>query len=154
MLGLGERWTTALQAEVAEISAAGPQMPPELRLRFVAPPLEAGRKIVSALEALRESGHLLTPEGRPVWKETIRSQDRVLRICEALAARTTRGVCRTEDGTRVEVRAAHFDKYEGVIGWKADGEMPRHAVLDGGVRLQLGAVLPGGARPGTTAACG
>lgn len=124
VLGLGERWTTALQAEVAEISAAGPQMPPELRLRFVAPPLEAGRKIVNALEALRESGHLVTPEGRPVWKETIRSQDRVLRICEALAARTTRGVARTEDGTRVEVRAAHFDKYEGVIGWKADGEMP------------------------------
>ncbi|MFL5347577.1 MAG: PilZ domain-containing protein [Hyalangium sp.] len=125
VLGLGERWTTSLQAEVAEVSAGGPEAQPELRLRFVAPPLEAGRKIVSALEALRESGHLVTPEGRPVWKETIRNQDRILRICEALSARSTRGVSRAEDGTRVEVRAAHFDKYEGVIGWKAEGELPQ-----------------------------
>ncbi|WP_224240510.1 PilZ domain-containing protein [Hyalangium gracile] len=125
VLGLGERWTTALQAEVAEISSGGPETPPELRLRFVAPPLEAGRKIVSALEAMRESGHLVTPEARPVWKETITRQERILRISEALAARTTRGVARTEDGSRVEVRAAHFDKYDGVIGWRADGPLPR-----------------------------
>ena len=50
VLGLGERWTTSLQAEVTDISNGGPEAPPELRLRFVAPPLEAGRKIVSALE--------------------------------------------------------------------------------------------------------
>ena len=125
VLGLGERWTTSLQAEVMDISSQGPEASPELRLRFVAPPLEAGRKIVSAIEALRESGHLVTPEARPVWKETIDRQERILRICEALAARTTRGVSRAEDGSRVEVRAAHFDKYDGVIGWKAEGPMPR-----------------------------
>jgi hypothetical protein len=124
VLGLGERWTTALQAEVTEISAGGPEAPPELRLRFVAPPLEAGKKIVSALEVLRENGQLVTPEGRPVWKETITRQERILRICEALAARNTRGLSRAEDGSRVEVRAAHFDKYDGVIGWKAEGPMP------------------------------
>src|SRR5437868_10880819 len=61
VLGLGERWTTALQAEVTDISAGGPEAPPELRMRFVAPPLEAGQKIVSALESLRENGQLVTP---------------------------------------------------------------------------------------------
>src|SRR5262245_57983420 len=69
VLGPGEWWTTSLQAEVMGISDGGPEAPPELRLRFVAPPLDAGRKIVSALEVLRESGQLLTPEARPVWKE-------------------------------------------------------------------------------------
>ncbi len=125
VLGLGERWTTALQAEVTDISAGGPTAPPELRLRFVAPPLEAGRKIVSALESLRENGQLLTPEARPVWKETITRPERILRICEALAARNTRGVARAEDGSRTELYAEHFDKYDGVIGWRADGPLPR-----------------------------
>jgi len=124
LLGLGERWTTSLQAEVTDISSGSPEAPPELRLRFVAPPLEAGRKIVSALESLRENGHLLTPEARPVWKESITRPERILRICEALATRTTRGVARAEDGSRMEVRAEHFDKYDGVIGWKADGPLP------------------------------
>jgi len=124
VLGPGEWWTTSLQAEVTGISAGGPEAPPELRLRFVAPPLDAGRKIVSALEVLRESGQLVTPEARPVWKEVITRQERILRICEALAARGARGIARAEDGTRVEVRAAHFDKYEGLIGWRADGPMP------------------------------
>ena len=94
VLGLGERWTTALQAEVTDISNGGPEAPPELRLRFVAPPLEAGRKIVSALESLRENGQLVTPEARPVWRESITRPERILRICEALATRTTRGVAR------------------------------------------------------------
>jgi hypothetical protein len=125
VLGLGERWTTALEAEVTDISAGGPEALPELRLRFVAPPLEAGRRIVSALESLRENGHLLTPEARPVWKETITRPERILRICEALAARDTRGVARAGDGSRMEVRAEHFDKYDGVIGWRADGPLPQ-----------------------------
>jgi hypothetical protein len=124
VLGLGDRWTTALQAEVTGVTVGGPEAPPELRLRFVAPPLEAGRRIVSALEVLRENGQLVTPEARPVWKETITRQERILRICEALAARNTRGLSRAEDGSRVEVRAAHFDKYEGVIGWRAEGPLP------------------------------
>lgn len=124
VLGLGERWTTALQAEVTDISNGGPEAPPELRLRFVAPPLEAGRKIVSALESMRESGQLLTPEARPVWRETITRPERILRICEAMATRTTRGVARAEDGSRTEVYAEHFDKYDGVIGWRAEGPLP------------------------------
>jgi hypothetical protein len=125
VLGLGERWTTALQAEVTDVSAGGPEAPPELRMRFVAPPLEAGRKIVSALESLRENGHLVTPEARPVWREAITRPERILRICEALAARDTRGVARGDDGSRMEVHAAHFDKYDGVIGWRADGPLPQ-----------------------------
>lgn len=124
VLGLGERWTTSLQAEVTDISGGGPEAPPELRLRFVAPPLEAGRKIVSALESMRESGQLLTPEARPVWRESITRPERILRICEALATRTTRGVARAEDGSRLEVHAEHFDKYDGVIGWRAEGPLP------------------------------
>ncbi len=124
VLGPGEWWTTSLEAEVMDVSAGSPEAPPELRLRFVAPPLDAGRKIVSALEVLRESGHLVTPEARPVWKEVIHRQERILRICEALAARNTRGLSRAEDGTRIEARAEHFDKYEGVIGWRAEGPLP------------------------------
>lgn len=129
VLGLGERWTTALQAEVTDISVGGPEAPPELRMRFVEPPLEAGRKIVSALESLRENGHLLTPEARPVWKELITRPERVLRICEALAARNTRGLARTEDGSRLEVHAEHFDKYDGVIGWRAEGPLPQQPFM-------------------------
>ncbi|MDY7233160.1 PilZ domain-containing protein [Hyalangium rubrum] len=124
VLGPGEWWTTSLQAEVTDVSRVGPEASPELRLRFVAPPLDAGRRIVSALELLRDNGHLLTPEARPVWREVIHRQDRILRICEALVARGTRGVARLADGSRVEVRAAHFDKYEGVLGWRADGPLP------------------------------
>ncbi|MDC0711931.1 PilZ domain-containing protein [Stigmatella sp. ncwal1] len=124
VLGLGNRCTPSLQAEVMDVSMGGPEMSPELSLRFVAPPLDTGRQIVSALEMLRENGHLVVPEARPVWKEVITREERILRISEALAARSTRGVARLEDGTRVEVRAALFDKYDGTIGWAAEVPLP------------------------------
>jgi hypothetical protein len=103
-LGHGERWATALEAEVMDVRGA-----PEVSLRFVAPPLDAGRRIVSVLEALRDNGLLLPPETRPVWRERIVRGERVARICEALASRKARGVARGEDGAGVEVTAAFFD---------------------------------------------
>ncbi|MCP3137050.1 PilZ domain-containing protein [Pyxidicoccus xibeiensis] len=120
VLGHGERWATALDAEVMDVHGTRP----EVSLRFVAPPLDAGRRIVSVLEALRDNGLLLPPETRPVWKEHIDHADRVARICEALAGRQARGVVRLPDGRKVEVTAVLFDALDGRMGWRFDGEVP------------------------------
>jgi hypothetical protein len=119
VLGHGERWATALDAEVTDVSGS-----PEVSLRFVAPPLDAGRRIVSVLEALRDNGLLLPPETRPVWKERIDHPGRVARICDALAARRARGVARLPDGRKVKVTADFFDAHEGRMGWRFEGELP------------------------------
>lgn len=119
VLGHGERWATALDAQVTDVSGS-----PEVSLRFVAPPLDAGRRIVSVLEALRDNGLLLPPETRPVWKERIDHPGRVARICDALAARHARGVARLPDGRKVKVTADFFDAHEGRMGWRFEGELP------------------------------
>ena len=119
VLGEGERWATALDAEVMDVHGSA-----EVSLRFVAPPLDAGRRIVSVLEALRDNGLLLPPETRPVWKERIDHAGRVARICEALAARKARGVARLPDGRKVQVTADFFDALEGRMGWRFEGELP------------------------------
>ncbi|RJS21248.1 PilZ domain-containing protein [Corallococcus sp. H22C18031201] len=123
VVGHGERWATLLEAEVMGVHDARP----EVSLRFVAPPLDAGRRIVGVLESLRDHGLLLTPETRPVWRERIDRADRVARICEALAARQARGVARTEDGHRVDITAAAFDALDGKILWRFHGEVPRRS---------------------------
>ncbi len=123
-LGLGESWGMPLAAEVTDVLACG-MGTSELGLRLVEPPLEAVRKLVFALEALRDGGHLLNPEARPVWKERILQQDRILRICDALVSRRCRGVARAEDGTRIEVKAALLDRYGKRIGWEFQGEVPQ-----------------------------
>ncbi|WP_163993487.1 PilZ domain-containing protein [Pyxidicoccus caerfyrddinensis] len=119
VLGHGERWATALDAEVMDVRGT-----PEVSLRFVAPPLAAGRRIVSVLEALRDNGLLLPPETRPVWRESIDHPDRVARICDALAARQARGVARLPDGRSQVVTAVFFDVHEGQMGWRFDGPAP------------------------------
>ncbi|WP_171818035.1 PilZ domain-containing protein [Pyxidicoccus fallax] len=119
VLGQGERWATALDAEVMGVSG-----PAEVSLRFVAPPLDAGRRIVSVLEALRDNGLLLPPETRPVWKERIDHPSRVARICDSLASRKARGVARLPDGRKVKVTADFFDALEGLMGWRFEGELP------------------------------
>ena len=119
VLGHGERWATALDAEVTDVRGA-----PEVSLRFVAPPLDAGRRIVSVLEALRDNNLLLSPETRPVWRENIDHADRVARICEALATRRARGVARLPDGRKVEVTADFFDALAGQMGWRFEGTAP------------------------------
>ncbi|RKH62632.1 PilZ domain-containing protein [Corallococcus llansteffanensis] len=120
VVGEGERWATALDAEVIGVNDARP----EVSLRFVAPPLDAGRRIVGLLESLRDNGLLLTPETRPVWREHIDRADRVARICEALASRQARGVLRTQDGQRVEVTASFFEPLQDMLGWKLHGALP------------------------------
>lgn len=120
VVGEGERWATALDAEVIGVNDARP----EISLRFVAPPLDAGRRIVGLLESLRDNGLLLTPETRPVWREQIDRADRVARICEALASRQARGVLRTQDGQRVEVTASFFEPLQDMLGWKVHGALP------------------------------
>ncbi|MCP3102551.1 PilZ domain-containing protein [Myxococcus sp. K15C18031901] len=120
VLGQGERWATSLDAEVVEVRGARP----EVSLRFVSPPLDAGRRIVSVLEALRDNGLLLPPETRPVWKERIDRPERVARICEALVGRQARGVARSADGQRVGVSAALFEPLAGVMAWRFDGPVP------------------------------
>lgn len=119
ILGHGERWATALDAEVMDVRGT-----PEVSLRFVAPPLDAGRRIVSVLEALRDNGLLLPPETRPVWRENIDHPDRVARICEALAARQARGVARLPDGRKLDVSAVFFDAHEAQMGWRFEGAPP------------------------------
>ncbi|MCY1029905.1 PilZ domain-containing protein [Corallococcus sp. BB11-1] len=120
VVGEGERWATALDAEVIGVNDARP----EVSLRFVAPPLDAGRRIVGLLESLRDNGLLLTPETRPVWREQIDRADRVARICEALASRQARGVLRTQDGQRVEVTASFFEPLQDMFGWRLHGALP------------------------------
>ncbi|XXF78216.1 PilZ domain-containing protein [Myxococcaceae bacterium GXIMD 01537] len=124
VLGVGERWMTALDAEVTHVHRSDAESP-QLSLRFVAPPLETARRIVSVLEALRDDGKLLTPEARPVWKERITKPERIARICEALASKRSRGVARGADGRRVEVTAAFLDAYGDRIGWEFAGPVPR-----------------------------
>jgi len=121
VLGQGERWATSLDAEVMEVRGGKP----EVSLRFVSPPLDAGRRIVTVLEALRDNGLLLPPETRPVWKERIDRKERVARICEALAGRQARGMARTADGQKVAVTAVSFDALQDRMGWRFDGPMPR-----------------------------
>jgi hypothetical protein len=123
VLGHGENWTPALDAEVMDVRGA-----PEVSLRFVAPPLDVGRRIVCLLEALRDDGLLLSPETRPIWKEHITHGARVARICEALASRSARGVAHTEDGGRVAVTAALFDAREGHLGWRVHGSLSARPV--------------------------
>jgi hypothetical protein len=124
VLGLGEQGLMALDAEVTHVHLSE-AAPPELRLRFVTPPLETARRIVSVLEALRDDGKLLTPEARPVWKERIVRPERIVRICEALASKQRRGVARGQDGQRVEVSAAFLDAYGERIGWQFHGPVPQ-----------------------------
>ncbi|WP_338872498.1 PilZ domain-containing protein [Myxococcus stipitatus] len=120
VLGQGERWATSLDAEVMEVRGGKP----EVSLRFVSPPLDAGRRIVTVLEALRDNGLLLPPETRPVWKERIDREDRVARICEALVGRQARGVARTAQGQKVPVTAVYFDAMGARMGWRFDGPAP------------------------------
>ncbi|WP_342377681.1 PilZ domain-containing protein [Myxococcus stipitatus] len=120
VLGQGERWATSLDAEVMEVRGGRP----EVSLRFVSPPLDAGRRIVTVLEALRDNGLLLPPETRPVWKERIDRKDRVARICEALVGRQARGVARTAQGVKVNVTAVYFDPMGARMGWRFDGPVP------------------------------
>lgn len=123
-LDLGGRWTAPLLAEVTDVQDHG-QEQSELGMRILNPSLDAGRRIASVLEYLRDTGKLVTPEARPVWKERITSADRILRIWDALVARRCRGVARAQDGRRVEVNAAYLDKYGQRIGWEFHGEVPR-----------------------------
>ncbi|QSQ11928.1 PilZ domain-containing protein [Myxococcus landrumensis] len=120
VLGQGERWATSLDAEVMEVRGGRP----EVSLRFVSPPLDAGRRIVTVLEALRDNGLLLPPETRPVWKERIDRKDRVARICEALVGRQARGVARTAQGVKANVTAVYFDAMNARMGWRFDGPVP------------------------------
>lgn len=121
VVGEGERWATALDAEVIGVNAARP----EVSLRFVAPPLDAGRRIVGLLESLRDNGLLLTPETRPVWREQIDHPERVTRICEALASRQARGVLRSQDGQAVaQVTAAFHEPLQDLFGWHLHGALP------------------------------
>jgi hypothetical protein len=126
VVGVGEPWMTALEAEV--VAAAGDSETEgglELSLRFVAPPLAMGRRIVSLLEGLRDEGKLVSPQARPIWKEHIGREDRIARIFDALAARRCRGVARTADGEQVELTAAFFDRYEGRMAWEVSRGLPR-----------------------------
>jgi hypothetical protein len=124
VVGEGELWATALDAEVINVNTVRP----EVSLRFVAPPLDAGRRIVGLLESLRDNGLLLTPETRPVWREHIEREERVSRICEALAARQARGVLRTSDGqAAAQVTAAFYEPLQDVFGWKLHGALPAGA---------------------------
>ena len=122
VLGVGEQ-ATSLAAEVMNVYVPGPEQTPELSLRFVAPALDTGRRIVSMLEGLRDRGQLETPRGMPIWKEHITRQDRIGRIFEALTARRCKGRVRTRLGD-VELTAALYDKYEGRVAWEAHGTMP------------------------------
>ena len=120
VLGVG-RETTCLRAEVMNVHVPAPEGgPPELSLRFVAPPLAQGRHIVSMLEGWRDSGQLETPSSSPVWKEHITRADRIGRIFEALVARRCRGMARSASGD-VELCAALFDKYDGRVAWEVRG---------------------------------
>lgn len=122
-LDFGDRRTAPLNAEVTDVHVGGPESS-ELGLRLLKPSLDEGRRIASVLEVLRDSGQLLTPEARPVWKENIRQPDRILRIWEALVSRRCRGVARAEDGQRVEVNAAYLDRYGERVGLEFHGEVP------------------------------
>ncbi len=125
VLGVGERWMTALEAEVTHVhDARDSSQAPELSLRFVSPPLEKARRLASGLEALREGGKLLAPETRPVWKERIERPERIARFCEALASKGGRGVAHAPDGRRIQGVASYLDAYGECIGWKFDGPVP------------------------------
>ncbi|WNG42758.1 PilZ domain-containing protein [Archangium minus] len=122
VLGLGAQ-RTSLRAEVMNVHVPGPEAPPELSLRFVAPLLEQARHIVSMLEGWRDKGQLETPHTSPIWKERITRPDRIGRIFEALTARRCRGMARSASGD-VELTAALYDKYDGRVSWEANGVLP------------------------------
>ncbi|HEX8439598.1 PilZ domain-containing protein [Archangium sp.] len=122
VVGTGEQ-TTSLRAEVTNVLLQGPEELPELSLRFVAPPLDKGRSIVSMLERLRDQGQLETPRGRPIWKEHITRADRIGRIFEALTARRCRGRVRSSTGD-VDLVAALYDKFDGKVAWEVRGVPP------------------------------
>ncbi|MGZ3460840.1 MAG: PilZ domain-containing protein, partial [Archangium sp.] len=122
VLSLGSE-ATSLSAEVVNVHVPGPEAPPELSLRFVAPPLHQGRHIVSMLEGWRDRGQLETPRSSPIWKERITRVDRIGRIFEALTARRCRGMARSPTGD-VELTAALYDKYDGRVSWEAQGVLP------------------------------
>jgi hypothetical protein len=119
VLGVGGE-LTALRAEVMNIHRSAPEAPPELSLRFVAPPLAQGRHIVSMLEGWRDKGHLELPHASPILKERIVRADRIGRIFEALTARRCRGMARSALG-RMELTAALFDKYDARVAWEVRG---------------------------------
>ncbi|WNG32262.1 PilZ domain-containing protein [Archangium violaceum] len=122
VLGLGAQ-RTSLRAEVMNVHVPGPEAPPELSLRFVAPLLDQARHIVSMLEGWRDKGQLETPHTSPIWKERITRPDRIGRIFEALTARRCRGMARSASGD-VELTAALYDKYDGRVSWEANGVLP------------------------------
>lgn len=122
LLGLGAQ-RTSLRAEVMNVHVPGPEAPLELSLRFVAPPLDQGRHIVSMLEGWRDLGQLETPRSSPIWTERITRVDRIGRIFEALTARRCRGMARSPLGD-VELTAALYDKYDGRVSWEARGVLP------------------------------
>ncbi|PTL77051.1 PilZ domain-containing protein [Vitiosangium sp. GDMCC 1.1324] len=122
VLGLGAE-RTSLKAEVMNVHVPGPEAPPELSLRFVAPALDQGRHIVSMLEGWRDKGQLETPRASPIWKERLTRADRIGRIFEALTARRCQGMARASSGD-VELTAALYDKYDGRVSWEASGVLP------------------------------
>lgn len=125
VLGVGEQWMTALDAEVTHVhDSHDSKEAPELSLRFVSPPLEKVRRLASGMEALRADGKLLAPEARPVWKERIERPERIARFCEALASKRSRGVAHAADGRRIGALASYLDAYGECIGWKFDGPVP------------------------------
>ncbi len=122
VLGLGGE-PRLLRAEVTNVSVPGPEAPPELSLRFVAPPLDQGRRIMSMLEGWRDKGQLEAPHTSPIWREHITRGDRIGRIFEALTARRCRGMARSVGGD-VELEAALYDKYDGRVSWEVRGALP------------------------------
>ncbi|QRN97396.1 PilZ domain-containing protein [Archangium violaceum] len=122
VLGVGGK-RTSLRAQVTNVHVPGPEEASELSLRFVAPPLDQGRHIVSVLEGMRDKGELEMPRSRPIWRERITRADRICRIFEALTARRCRGMARASTGD-VELVAALYDKYDGRVAWEVMGVLP------------------------------
>ncbi|HYO55446.1 PilZ domain-containing protein [Archangium sp.] len=122
VLGVGGE-ATSLRAEVTNVYVPGPEALPELSLRFVAPPLDQGRHIVSMLEGWRDKGQLEAPRTSPIWRERITRVDRIGRIFEALTARRCQGMARSGMGD-VELVAALYDKYDGRVSWEVRGALP------------------------------
>ncbi|WP_375769382.1 PilZ domain-containing protein [Archangium gephyra] len=122
LLGVGGE-AQMLRAEVTNVYVPGPEEQPELSLRFVAPPLDQGRQIVTMLEGWRDQGQLEAPSTHPIWRERITRVDRIGRIFEALTARRCRGMARSAGGD-VELVAALYDKYDGRVSWEVRGSLP------------------------------
>ena len=112
--------TAPLKAEVVNVHRAAPEAEPELSLRFVAPPLAQGQRIVSLLEGWRDQGQLEMPRTSPIWCERVTRPERIGRIFEAITSRRCRGMARSVVGD-VEVTAALYDKYDARVSWEARG---------------------------------